>query len=186
MSMNQFKSTTDFVRCEMETRPRRSQWPNYLCVMATVVTATITLNPDVGQLWSESASPALASVDRVLAPWGASINQYAAPNAPAPTPMIAVVFGCIMPDETVDEVTRAEKMAEWADVPEVGDLKSISRPVHWQLPEGETSYLHDSKEAAERDGVPEVSDQKSISHPIHWRRPEGETSYRHDAEEAAD
>lgn len=147
--MNPFKSLAGFALCDRVTRPRRPQWPNYLCVVASVVAATITLNPKAGQLWSRSAAPVLASVDRVLAPWGASINQSAAPNAAAAPPMIAVVFGCVQPDEAVDELTRAERLTELGDMPDVSDLKSITHPVHWRRPEGETSYRHDSGKSAD-------------------------------------
>ncbi len=146
--MKHYTSPTTFALCDFATRPRRSQWPTYLCVVACVVAATITLNPEASQLWSQSASPVLASVDRVLAPLGASFNQHLVPSVPTPQPMIAVVFGSLQPDEAVDELTRAERMAEFDEVPAVGDLKLITRPTHWRRREGETSYRHDTEKTA--------------------------------------
>lgn len=142
--MNQFKTSTGFVLVDTPPRPCRPLWPNYLCVGACVVAATITLNPEAGQIWSQSASPTLASVDRLLAPWGAAIYQYATPKAPPAPQMIAVVLGCVQPDESVDELTREERLIEWDDAPNASDLKSITHPVNWRRPEGETSYRHDS------------------------------------------
>ena len=147
--MNHFKSSVSLALCESATRPRRPTWPIHLCVIACVVAAMITLNPEAGQLWSQSASPVLASVDRVLAPWGASINQHTAPNAPTLPPMIAVVFGCVQPDEAVDEQTRAERLVEFGDSPAVGDLKSVTQPTHWRRREGQTSYRHDLEKSAD-------------------------------------
>ena len=147
--MNHFKSSVSIAVCESATRPHRPIWPMHLCVIACVVAATITLNPEAGQLWSQSASPVLASVDRVLAPWGASINQHAAPNAPTLPPMIAVAFGCVQPDEAVDEQTRTERLAEFGDSPEVGDLKSVTQPTHWRRREGQTSYRHNIEKSVD-------------------------------------
>lgn len=147
--MNHFKSSVSFALCESATRPHRPQWPTYLCVVACVVAATITLNPEAGQLWSQTAAPVLASVDRELAPLGASINQHAAPNAPTLPPMIAVVFGCVQPDEAVEVLTRAERLAEFGDTPEVGDLKSVTQPTHWRRREGQTSYRQKIEKSAD-------------------------------------
>ena len=116
----------------------------YLCMVACVFAACITLNPSANQLWSRSTSPALAAIERVIAPLGVSIDPHPAPNAPPPRPVIAFIFGCIQPDETVDEPTRAEKLAEYGDAPEVGELKTLTQPVHWRRPLGETSYQFDT------------------------------------------
>ncbi len=117
-----------------------------MCVAASLVAACITLNPTMGDYWSQTASPALAAVDRVIAPLGMSLDQSPAPNAPPQRPLIAVVFGCIQPDETVDEPTRAEKLALDKEAPEVGDLKSVTRPVNWRRPVGETWYRFDTSQ----------------------------------------
>ncbi len=63
--------------------------------------------------------------------------------------MIAVVFGCVQPDEAVEVLTRAERLAEFGDTPEVGDLNSMTHPTLWRRPEGETSYRHDTEQSAD-------------------------------------
>ena len=126
-------------------RANGCEWDSYVCIAACVLAACITLNPSAGQLWSQSASPALATMDRVISPLRVSVDPHPAPNAPSQRPVIAVIFGCIQPDETVDELTRAEKLAEYGETPEVGDVKTITQPVHWKRPIGETSYRFDAE-----------------------------------------
>jgi hypothetical protein len=144
--MSSLKSSTGFVLPTPMSRPKPAVWPMYLCVVACLLAACITLNPSAGQLWSHTASPALVAVDRMIAPLGMSIDSHPAPNAPLQQPVIAIIFGCIQPDETVIEPTRAEKLAQTPDAPEVGDLKTITQPVHWRRPEGETSYRFDTEQ----------------------------------------
>ena len=144
--LHNFKSSVGFVLPAPTPRPKPAEWPTYVCISACVMAACITLNPSVGQLWSQSTSPALAAVDRVIAPLGVSIDQHPALNAPTQRPVIAIIFGCIQPDETVDEPTRAEKLAEYGETPEVGELKTITQPVHWRRPDGETSYRFDTEQ----------------------------------------
>ena len=144
--MNNFKSSAGFVLPAPTPRPAQAKWPLYFCAVATVMAGCITLIPSVGRLWSRSAYPVLVAVDRLIAPLGVSIDQHPTPNGPAPRPIIAIVFGCIQPDETVEEPTQAEKLAETSDTPEVGDLKSITHPVKWRRPLGETSYRLDTEQ----------------------------------------
>ncbi len=144
--MNNLTSSTGFVLPAPVPRPAPAVWPAYCCTAMCVMAAVITLNPSAGQLWSESAYPALAAVDRMIAPLGVSIDQHSAPNAPIHRPMIAIVFGCIQPDETVAEPTQAEKLAETSDMPEVGELESMTHPANWRRPPGETSYRLDTEQ----------------------------------------
>lgn len=144
--MNHLRSSTGFVLPAPVYRPAPAKWPLYFCAAATVMAGCITLIPSVGQLWSQSAYPVLVAVDRMIAPLGVSIDQHPAPDAPMHRPMIAIVFGCIQPDETVEEPTQAEKLAESSDTPEVGDLKSMTHPANWRRPLGETSYRLDAEQ----------------------------------------
>jgi hypothetical protein len=143
--MNPLKSSAGFLLPAPTPRPKPAVWPMYVCMAGCVLAACITLNPSANRLWSQSTSPALAAVDRVIAPLGVSINQHLTPSTPSVRPVIAIIFGCIQPDETVDEPTRAERLAEHGETPEVGDLKTITQPVHWRRPLGETSYQLDTE-----------------------------------------
>ena len=144
--MNNFKSSAGFVLPAPDPRPVPAKWPLYLCAVGTVLAGCVTLIPSVGHRWSQAAYPALVAVDRMIAPLGVSIDPNPAPDAPVPRPVIAIVFGCIQPDETVEEPSPSEKPAETSDKPEVVDLKSVTHPASWRRPLGETSYEFDTSQ----------------------------------------
>ncbi len=122
-------------------RSRRSkrQWIDLICITACTLTAVITLVPAVGDRWSQATYPAIASVDRALAPYGVAIGpenhmiqETLESTNPLSEPLNAIVFGNIQPDETVVELSFRDRLAPMRDVPEVRSLNAVTRPVHWQ------------------------------------------------------
>ena len=118
-------------RSEWELRSSLGQRPALLCVGACLVAAVITLSPSAGEFWSQQTDPAVAALDRVLAPHGVLVGPELVPEAPTSRPMIAVVFSRIMPDDSVEVPTEVAESEELRDEPQVGNLREITRPTGW-------------------------------------------------------
>ena len=101
---------------------------------ACLLTGAITLSPSVESLWSQQTYPAITALDRTLSWYGLSVG----PEEETPTvvrrPMIAVVFGRIMPDDSVEEPEKEIPVASTNSMPdpEPVKLQDITRPVYWQ------------------------------------------------------
>lgn len=109
------------------------------CIAACVIAAVITLVPTAGDRWSQATYPAIASVDRALAPYGIAIGPQSVEipvnsesTSPLSDPKNVIVFGNIQPDETVVELSLKERLGFASDIQEVNSLKDVTRPVHWQ------------------------------------------------------
>ena len=119
-------------RFSLTLREAPGQTPAIASVCACLFAGIITLSPAVGDFWSEQTYPAVAAVDRLLAPHGVIIGpEIATPEAPVSRPMIAVVFGSILPDDTVEEQQRVVHSAV-DDQPATAKYRDITRPAHWQ------------------------------------------------------
>lgn len=119
--------------------PARGQFPALVCVAATLGASVITLSPTAGDYWSEHAYPAVAIIDRTLSHYGVTIGPDLEPETSPSRPMIAVVLGSIMPDDTEEEdpvVTDREpaddSLSEIPDEPEVVKLRDVTRPAGWR------------------------------------------------------
>ena len=119
-------------RSEWELRSATGQRPALVCTAACLMAALITLSPSAGDFWSQQTYPAVAALDRVLTPLGVLVGPELAPEAPTSRPMIAVVFGRIMPDDSVEEPTEVVEAEDDRDEAAVGDLREITRPAGWR------------------------------------------------------
>ncbi len=121
-------------RCQFRLQKAPGQWPALACVAACLLTGAITLSPSVESLWSQQTYPAITALDRTLSWYGLSVG----PEEETPTvvrrPMIAVVFGRIMPDDSVEEPEKEIPVASTNSMPdpEPVKLQDITRPVYWQ------------------------------------------------------
>jgi hypothetical protein len=119
-------------RFSLTLREAPGQTPAIASVCACLFAGVITLSPEVGEIWSEQTYPAVAAVDRLLAPHGVIIGpEVSTPETPVSRPIIAVVFGSILPDETVQEQQR-DVHTDIAKAPVTAKLRDITRPAHWQ------------------------------------------------------
>ncbi|MFO1006065.1 MAG: hypothetical protein U0929_08905 [Planctomycetaceae bacterium] len=117
----------------------RGQFPAFLCVLAIFGASVITLSPTAGDYWSELAYPVVAAIDRALSRYGVTIGPDLAPETSPSRPMIAVVLGSIMPDDTeeedpvvTDRVPADNSLSESPDKPEVVKLRDVTRPAGWR------------------------------------------------------
>lgn len=113
-----------------ELKHADGQAPALCCVVACLIAALVTMSDSVGEFWSAQTYPMVAAIDRQLEPLGVSIGPDISPDAPVSRPMIAVVFGRIMPDDDAEE--NPSEFADEIDGVTAGrDWNDIIRPAHW-------------------------------------------------------
>lgn len=135
--------------------PARGQFPAMVCVLAILGTSVITLSPTAEDYWSTQAYPAVAVIDQALIRYGISIGPDLEPEISSSRPMIAVVLGSILPDESEEEVSSLidqkpgdDLSPEIVAVPKVAKLRDVTRPAGWSQNPEAGSNLANSRHVA--------------------------------------
>ena len=125
-------------RFSLPIHPARGQFPAFSCVLAVLLASVITLSPDVGNFWSEQTYPAITAIDQFLVPHGISIGPQMESDITPSRPMIAVVFGSIMPDDSVEDEKvvadlkiESDESEEMIAAPQITKLRDVTRPAGW-------------------------------------------------------